>query len=404
MQPLPAPSDLFGRLRPQSPDSLLSLIKAFRDDPRATKIDLGVGVYRDDTGRTPVFAAVKEAEAHLLVEQSTKSYLGPEGDLDFLELLRPLIFGENATRETLSAVQTPGGTGALRIAAELANAARPGAHIWLGTPTWPNHFDIFAGAGLTVSTYRYFDPVTQTLTFDAMMEALNRAAPGDLVLLNGCCHNPSGADLDQFQWSEVAQRVASHGLIPLIDFAYHGLGDGLEADASGLRQVIDSADDAMLAYSCDKNFGLYRERTGALYVHSRRHTDLVRTNVLALARANWSMPPDHGAAIVRLILTSTDLRKRWQDELDQMRLRLNCVRSALARADANLIAVEKQRGLFASLPLSPDQVETLRRDWAVYAVGSGRINVAGLNLQTIETFAEALRAVMADAGTCARLS
>lgn len=396
--PAPGALDPFSQLQPKPGDSLLSLIKAFRDDPRAMKIDLGVGVYRDAGGRTPVFAAVKEAEARLVAEQATKTYLGPEGDLEFLDCLVPVIFGHDRKSDDLVGIQTPGGTGALRIAAELANRARPGARIWVGTPTWPNHLDIFAGAGLSVATYPYFDPIHQEITVDGITGALEDSEPGDLILLHGCCHNPTGADLSLLRWDAIARHIADKRLLPLIDFAYQGLGDGLEEDAAGLRRVFDVADNAILAYSCDKNFGLYRERTGALFVQARRNSDLVRANVLALTRAAWSMPPDHGAATVRLVLGSTNLRREWEEELAAMRLRLNAVRRDLAQMDRNLAALRDQRGLFALLPLSAAQIETLRRDWAIYAVGSGRINIAGLNTESMKRFTEALQAVSAEHG------
>jgi aromatic-amino-acid transaminase len=385
----------FAGLKPQAPDPLLSLIKACGDDPRPFKIDLGVGVYRNDDGETPVLQSVKDAEAHLHRQQKTKTYLGPEGDTEFLALIRPVIFGEAAGANTdLFAMQTPGGTGALRIAAEIAKAARPDARVWLGTPGWPVHSTIFAAVGLAVATYRYFDVASQELTFGTMMSALGRAAPGDFVLLQGSCHNPSGVDLTPLQWHAIANHCAARGLIPLIDLAYQGLGDGFEHDACGARILFDAVDDAMLAYSCDKNFALYRERTGALFVRSKRHLELVRSNALALARPAWSMSPDHGAAVVRIILESAELTSRWQGEVELMRSRINAVRRSLAQADDRLRPLLDQRGLFSTLRLSPDQIETLRRDHAVYMVPSGRINIAGLTSASVPQFVEALRTCM----------
>jgi len=385
----------FEQLSLQPPDALLPLIKAFRRDPRPIRIDLGVGVYRDEAGETPVFACVKAAELRLVETQQTKAYLGPEGDLGFLDLLTPVIFGHGTAGADVIAVQTPGGTGALRLAAELANAARPGARIWLGAPSWPIHRQIFAAAGLDVVNFRHFDPSSQTLMFDDMVAALQGAARGDLVLLHGCCHNPSGADPSPAQWAAVVEAIVGRGLVPLIDLAYQGLGTGLDTDAQGLRAVFEAVDEAMVAYSCDKNFGLYRERTGALFVRSRRRSEIVRSNVLALARCLWSMPPDHGAAVVRLVLQSPELRSGWEGELGAMRQRLGGMRVALAEADPGLAPLRDQVGLFANLPLTGDQVETLRRDHAIYMAASGRINLAGLTPGLIRPFVKALRAVTA---------
>ena len=387
---------LFDGLKLQAPDALLALIGLYAADPRADKIDLGVGVYRDESGATPVFRAVKAAEARLVETQSSKSYLGPEGDARFTELLQPIAFGASVDPATVVGVQTPGGTGALRLAAELIGAAKPHAKIWLGTPTWPNHTPVFSAAGLTLATYRYFDQAAQVIRFDEMMDALSGAEAGDVVLLHGCCHNPTGANLTAAQWTEVAQVVGKRGLVPLVDLAYQGLGAGLDEDSAGLRQVMDAAEDVIVAYSCDKNFGLYRDRVGALYVRAKQkgRAELILSNMLALARPNWSMPPDHGAAVVRTILEDATLTADWRKELATMRERIAAVREALAAGDNNLLApIAKQQGMFSLLPLSAEQVATLRRDHAVYMAGSGRANLAGLTLKTVPRFIEALRAV-----------
>ena len=386
---------LFDGLKAQAPDALLALIGLFAADPRADKIDLGVGVYRDETGATPVFRAVKAAEAKLVESQPSKSYLGPEGDVRFTELLQPIVFGPSVDTATLVGIQTPGGTGALRLAAELIAAAKPRAKIWLGTPTWPNHPPTFSSAGLTLATYRYFDQAAQAIRFDEMMDALNRADAGDVVLLHGCCHNPTGANLTSRQWASVAEIVGKRGLVPLVDLAYQGLGGGLDEDADGLRQVMDAAEDVIIAYSCDKNFGLYRDRVGALYVRARQkaRADLVLSNMQALARPNWSMPPDHGAAVVRTILDSPELTADWRDELTSMRNRIHAVREALAAGDELLAPIAEQQGMFSLLPISADQVGTLRKEHGVYMAGSGRANLAGLTLKTVPRFIEALKAV-----------
>lgn len=384
---------LFAELRPQAPDVLLSLIGLFRADPRPEKLDLGVGVYRNLDGATPVLRAVKAAEARLLERQASKSYLGPEGDFGFLERLRPIVFGPH-NAANLFAVQTPGGTGAIRLAAELIAAARPGARMFMGTPTWPNHPQIFDLTGLQTVRYRHFDPATQTLCFDEMMGALATAAPGDALLLQASCHNPTGADPSPDQWLRLADLVAARGLIPLIDMAYQGLGLGLEGDAAGMRLVLEAAADALVAYSCDKNFGLYRERVGALFALSESpdRLELAASNIKALARANWSMPPDHGAAAVRLILEDDALTADWRAELETMRRRVVDVRQALVSAAPTLRALGGQHGLFAQLPLTTAQVAALRESHAVYMAGSGRINLAGLTPATVPQFAQALAA------------
>ena len=386
---------LFDGLKPQAPDALLALIGLFAADPRTDKIDLGVGVYRDESGATPVFRAVKAAEARLLQTQTSKSYLGPEGDARFTELLKPVVFGDKADLGNVVGVQTPGGTGALRLAAELIGAAKPGTKVWVGTPTWPNHPPVFASARLDIQTYRYFDQASQTILFDEMMDALGRAEAGDVVLLHGCCHNPTGANLTGLQWADVAELVARRSLIPLVDLAYQGLGEGLDQDAAGLRLILESAGDVIAAFSCDKNFGLYRDRVGALYVRTQAsaQAELVLSNMLALARPNWSMPPDHGAAVVRLILDDAELAADWKKELTSMRLRIAEVRKALADGDSFFAPQLQQQGMFSLLPLNPDQVLTLRKEHAVYMAGSGRVNLAGLTLKTVPKFIEAVKSV-----------
>ena len=383
---------LFDGLKPQAPDALLALIGMFAADPRADKIDLGVGVYRDEAGGTPVFRAVKSAEARLVETQTSKSYLGPEGDVRFTELLKPIVFGNKFDAKSVVGIQTPGGTGALRLAAELIAAAKPGSKVWIGTPTWPNHPPVFASANLKIETYRYFDQASQTILFDEMMDALGRAEAGDVILLHGCCHNPTGANLSGLQWAGVAEVIGERGLIPLVDLAYQGLGEGLEGDSAGLRMVLETAGDVITAFSCDKNFGLYRDRVGALYVRSQKN-ELVLSNMLSLARPNWSMPPDHGAAVVRTILDDAGMTAEWKKELASMRIRIAEVRKALAAGDSFLAPQEKQQGMFSLLPISGEQVATLRKDHGIYMAGSGRANLAGLTLKTVPKFIEALKSV-----------
>ena len=382
---------LFAALTPQAPDPLLSLIALYREDPRPQKIDLGVGVYRNEDGHTPIMRAMKVAEQKLVDEQPTKSYLGPEGDVGFVDLTARLALGSQA--EGLVGVQTPGGTGALRLAAALIQTARPGGTVWLGTPSWPIHAPIFESAGLTVRTYRHYDPATGGLAFEDLKQALQQAARGHVFLIHGCCHNPSGADPDAGQWAEIARLVAERGVVPLIDLAYQGLGDGLDADAAGARMLVAAVDEALIAYSCDKNFGLYRERTGALFVKAAV-AGTAQSNLHVLARYIWSMPPDHGAAAARIILETPALDADWRAELDTVRERLNGVRQALAAAHPRLAPLGEQKGMFSLLPLTPDQVIAIRRDHAVYMAGSGRINIAGLTLESVPRFVQAFDAVL----------
>lgn len=385
---------MFETLAEQPADALLALIGLFRDDPRSTKLDLGVGVYRDETGVTPIMVAVRRAEEVLLATRTTKSYLGPEGDLTYVDLLKPIVFGKDLGPR-LTGIQTPGGTGALRLAAELIAAARPGARVLLGTPTWPNHVPILKAAGLTIVPHPFFDVATQTLDFAALRSALQGAAEGDVVLLHGCCHNPAGADLDARQWDEVAEILAARKITPLVDLAYQGLGQGLDADAAGMRRLIESLDEVLVAYSCDKNFGLYRERVGALYAWTRdpAQAEALRSNMAFFGRISWSMPPDHGAAIVRTVLESPDLTALWNDELLRMGTRVRAVRAALAEADQRLAFLARQQGMFSTLPLTPAQITTLRTEHAVYMAGSGRINIAGLQVADVPAFVAALAAV-----------
>ncbi|MDH7637624.1 amino acid aminotransferase [Sphingomonas oryzagri] len=385
-------TSLFDGLTEQPSDTLLGLISAFRSDPRPGKIDLGVGVYRDNEGRTPVLRAVKESERRLVEGQLTKAYLGAEGDVGFVEALMPVIFGLQPYGARLCGLQTPGGTGALRLAAELIARARPGARVWLGTPTWPNHSQIMASAHLAIEEYPHFDVTTQRLRFDRVMAAIEAANAGDVLLLHGCCHNPTGADFDDSQWIAIARAMASRGVLPLIDLAYQGLGRGLEEDVAGVRATLDIVGEGFIAYSCDKNFGLYRERVGALYALSRStgQAGIVQSNLLALARANWSMPPDHGAAIVRIILEDATLAADWRTELSDMACRMREIRTLLAQAKANLAPIAHQQGMFSTLPLTPMMVARLRDEQRVYLPSSGRINIAGLTRDTVPAFVRAL--------------
>lgn len=384
-------------LTQQPPDALLALIKLYGADPRPDKIDLGVGVYRTGQGDTPVFAAIKAAEQKLVNEQDSKAYLGPEGDMGFVHALMPYVFGaaDPAMGGRIEGMQTPGGTGAVRLAAALAGKSGVG-RIWMGTPSWHNHAQILRDLGVEAGSFTHAAP-DGTADMDALRNALKDAAPGDAVLLHGCCHNPTGIDYTNEQWDEIAALLAQTGVLPIIDLAYQGLGMGMEADAYGMRKVIASVPEALIAYSCDKNFGLYRDRVGAVYVLAEKpdQLDAILSNGHALARASWSMPPDHGAAAVRLVLEDEAMTRQWLDELDTMRARMRQVRDRLAAAgrlgdSLDLTPCGTQNGLFSMLALSGEQILKLREDHAVYMAGSGRINIAGLTTGNIEKFIAAL--------------
>ena len=384
---------LLDRLEEQPSDSLLALIALCDADPRPDKIDVGVGVYRDGAGNTPILRAVKKAERILLETQPTKAYLGSKGDPRFTELIQEIVFGpELAGDDRIVGVQTPGGCGALRLGAELIEAANPDARIFVGQPTWPNHGPLIECAGVEMVRHPYYDSMSRRILFDEMLAALKQARAGDLVLLHGCCHNPTGADLSAEQWQAIAELVAERGIVPFVDIAYQGLGNGLEADAAGTRLVVAAAEQAIIAQSCDKNFGIYRERTGNLFVKasSRRSAEIVLGNLMTLARTMWSMPPDHGAAVARIILEDPDLRADWHSELTEMCARIRSLRSRLAGYDERLAYIEEQNGMFSMLPLSQEQVLELRRERGIYMAGSGRFNVVGLSDDNAESFAAAV--------------
>ncbi|MBN9054476.1 MAG: aspartate/tyrosine/aromatic aminotransferase [Rhizobiales bacterium] len=384
---------MFDALTRQPDDPLLALIGLFRADERAGKVDLGVGVYRDETGVTRVFRAVKEAERRLVETQQTKAYVGPEGDPVFLERLWTLTTSEAGRGRAIAALQTPGGSGALRLAADLM--ARMGTKgVWLGLPTWPNHASIFKAAGLEVITYPFFDVPAQAVLFDRMMEALSGAAPGDAVLLHASCHNPTGANLNAEQWRAVSALVAERGLLAVVDIAYQGYGRGLDEDAAGLRTLLAAVPEALVAVSCSKSFGLYRERTGAIYAAcgSAETALSVRTNLAALARTSYSMPPDHGAAVVGMILGDEALTADWKAELESMRLRIASIRERLAAGLSKrwqvLTAIREQEGMFSLLPLEEADVLKLRAEHAIYMPTSGRTNIAGLKTAEVDAVIE----------------
>jgi aromatic-amino-acid transaminase len=381
-------------LAAQPADALLALIKLHNADPREDKIDLGVGVYRTSDGATPVFKAIKAAEAKLLADQDSKAYLGPEGDMGFVHALIPYVFGADFDTSKVEGMQAPGGTGAVRLALEVAKRAGV-KRVWMGTPSWPNHAQIVNAIGLELKTFKHM-AADGTADLEALKAALDEAEAGDLVMLHGCCHNPTGVDYTPAQWDEIAPLLAAKGVLPLVDLAYQGLGEGMEADAYGLRTVLKAVPEALVAYSCDKNFGLYRDRVGAFYVVTSDGDALARAmaNGSAIARASWSMPPDHGAAAVRLILADAELTAMWLAELDEMRDRMRWVRDRLSAAQQvgpiPMGPLGTQNGLFSMLPLSSEQILAIRERHGVYMAGTGRINIAGLTTGNIEKFIEAL--------------
>ena len=390
---------MLSTLDQQPADALLALIKLHNDDPRGDKIDLGVGVYRTGQGDTPVFGAIKVAEQRLLDTQGSKAYLGPEGDMGFVHALMPYIFGgaDPSMGGRIDGMQAPGGTGAVRLAVALAKRSGV-ARIWMGLPSWPNHAQILADLGVELKSFAHATKAGLT-DMDALRSAISLAQPGDAIMLHGCCHNPTGIDYSNDQWDEIAALIAAAQLLPILDLAYQGLGHGMEEDAYGVRRVLAAVPEALIAYSCDKNFGMYRDRVGAIYVMAQDADALRRvlSNGHALARAAWSMPPDHGAAAVRIILKDEALTAQWLGELDLMRARMRQVRAALAEAgqagSIDLAPLALQNGLFSVLPLSPAQILTLRQDHGIYMAGSGRINIAGLTGGNLDKFVADLTAV-----------
>ena len=388
----------FGSLSPASHDPLLAVSGQFRADTRARKMDLGVGVYRDAAGQTPVFAAVKHAERRLAEEQQTKSYLGSEGDPEFLRVLGFQVFGHSRT----PGLQTVGGTGALRLAADLLARNNPTCRMWIALPTWPNHLPIFQEAGLQAVSVDTYDAKHHLFRPERLLDALANAAAGDAVLLHACCHNPTGIDPEPDFWTKIADIMLARGLIALVDSAYQGLGQGWALDGAGLNTLIERVPHVLVAYSCDKNFGLYRERVGALFVGGtgREDAKLLCNHLSALARTNYSMPPDHGAAIVRVILQDAALTQGWCAEVETMRARIRRLRAALAERGRigalDLGAMRLGNGMFAMLALAPPDILRLQREFGIYLAPNGRINIAGLAEHDIDRFVATLRAVQCE--------
>ena len=384
---------MFESLTAQPQDKILHLIALYRDDPRPQKIDLGVGVYKDATGLTPVMRAVKAAEQRLWQVETTKTYTTLAGDPAFATALTTMILG--APHPNAAAVATPGGTGAIRQALELIKLANPQATVWLSNPTWPNHISILNHLGMAHTAYRYFDAATCSIDLPGLLHDLAQVSPGDVVLLHGCCHNPTGANLNPDQWAEVVALLKSRQAIPFVDLAYQGFGDGLDQDAAATRLITQTFPEVIIAASCSKNFGIYRERAGLLLTLSDRPA-ITQGNLAHLNRQNYSFPPDHGTRLVTMILTDPDLHADWKAELEQVRLNMLTLRQSLAEAlrratnSDRYDFVAHHRGMFSRLGLTEAQVMDLREIHAIYMVSDSRINIAGLNARTVPILAAAI--------------
>ncbi len=396
---------MFETISPALEDSILGLTVAFQKDPSPKKINLGVGVYKNGSGQTPVLETVKEAEQRLLRSEATKSYLPIDGLASYGELSQQIVFGSDHTilrAGRAATVQTPGGTGALRVAADFVRRISPQAAVWLSDPTWPNHPNVFGSAALQVQSYPYFEPDSNGVAFERMIAALETIPAGDVLLLHGCCHNPTGADLSPEQWQAVAAICAKRGVLPLLDFAYQGFGDGLEEDATGVRIVADHCGEFIVATSYSKNFGLYNERVGALTLvaSSADATEAANSHLKICVRTNYSNPPAHGGQIVAEILGDPDLRQRWEVELAEMRNRINDMRHLFVEtldqqgAGRDFSFIGRQRGMFSYSGLTPAQVQALRERHSVYIVGSGRINVAGMTEANMDYLCAAIADVL----------
>lgn len=385
-------------------DPILGLAAACRADANPDKVDLTVGIYMNEDGVCPVFDAVSLAQVSLAEQETTKAYMAPAGDDAFNAGMKKLILGDGSSAlsdRRVGSVQTPGGCGALRIGAEIIQAATPGTRVWVSDPTWPVHIPLLGSVGLKFETYRYYNPVSHSVNFEGMVADLKKATRGEIVLLHGCCHNPSGADLSLAQWDIIAGMAQQQGFVPFVDIAYQGLGDGLDEDAAGLRVLVERLPEVIVAASCSKNMGLYRERTGiALFVcQTQANAEAVVSQGLVAARRVYSMPPAHGAIIAGRILQDATLKQLWQTELHQMCLRINGLRTNLqeklsASTGQDFSFIEREKGMFSFLGLSEQQAIQLRQEYGVYMLNSSRINVAGVNNRNIDYLANAIAAVM----------
>ena len=394
---------MFESLSELPPDAILVLIGEHLNDSRDNKIDLGIGVYRDESGQTPILNSVKKAERQIVDTQVTKTYLGSGGNHGFNDAIQAVLFGNGAAGdERITTFQTPGGSGSLRVAADLIVRAKPGSTMWASDPTWANHIPLLGSAGLEIKSYPYYDAENKGIHFDEMLDALNRVPGGDLVLLHDWCHNPTGMDLSRGQWQAVADIIAERALVPYIDIAYQGFAHGLEEDAYPVRLLFDKVPEMLVSSSCSKNFALYRDRVGALSIVSEdgKSSAAIRSQALQIVRTMYSMPPDHGASVVDHILNTADLREEWMAELTGMRQRLKEMRALLATAlrgaaqGHDFSHFERAYGMFSYVGLTPDQVETLKKDAGIYMVNSSRINIAGITEDNVEHLAASIAAVL----------
>lgn len=387
------------------PDTILGLTEAFQRDERPHKINLSVGVYKDASGATPILDVVKEAEKRLIAKETSKGYKPISGDPAYGRVVRELLFGaasELASGGLAATCHTPGGTGALRLAADYLAKLHPSAKVWLSEPTWDNHPKIFAAAGLECASYPYFDAAKNDLAFDAMLQGLEQVRAGDVVLLHACCHNPTGVDPSPEQWQRIADLLAAKGALPLVDFAYQGFGRGVDEDAEGVRALVQKVDEILICSSFSKNFGLYNERTGALTVKGKRAEEVaaVFSQLKTCARTNYSNPPAHGGSIVTTILSDPALKQSWRGEVAGMRDRINGMRSSFVEtlkargASRDFSFIVRQKGMFSFSGLTKAQVERLRDEHAIYIVGSGRINVAGMTEANMGPLCDAIVQVL----------
>jgi len=389
------------------PDPILGLTEAFKKDPNPKKVNLGVGVYKDAGGQTPVLASVKTAEERLLRTEKTKNYLPIDGQPEFDRATVELLFGADhpaLSAQRMATAQAPGGTGALRVAADFVASTLGKRTVWLSDPTWPNHPQVFNAAGLPTATYPYFDKQTNAVNFDGMLAALQNVPVGHVVVLHGCCHNPTGVDLQPAQWQAVGEVMSARGLLPLIDFAYQGFAGGLDEDAAGLHSMAASCESLLIASSFSKNFGLYNERVGALTLVAANagEAEIALSHIKRVARANYSNPPAHGAAIVAAVLTDPALRQQWEQEVAGMRDRINTMRHLFVETlqekgvDRDFSFIARQRGMFSFSGLTGEQVKALRERFAIYIVGSGRISVAGMTEDNMDYLCTGIAEVLAD--------
>ena len=389
---------IFKNLQQQPPDKILALMTAFKEDPRDQKLDLGVGVYKNPTGITPIMRSIKLAEKKWWEIESSKSYVGLVGDPAFSDAIISLVLGNSIPRNLIASAATPGGTGAVRQGFELFKIANPGVRVFVSDPTWPNHISILQYLNIPFETYRYFDNETRGVDFDSMVSDLSRAKAGDVILLHGCCHNPTGANLDKQQWKIIIDLLNKNGATPMIDLAYQGFGDGLEEDAYATRLIAESVPETVIASSCSKNFGIYRERAGLLMLISQDSSKRnINQSMLAyLNRQNYSFPPDHGSRLVSIVLNDKDLRSDWMSELEDIRTSLLNLRVQLAdelqkiSGSDRFSFIASHRGMFSRLGATPSQVEKMRKEFGIYMVSDSRFNVAGLNNDTVPALAKAI--------------